>query len=172
MGDSLRKYRSTLIKCPQAAREAFFRSIFILSTCVLLCILLLIISSCGRDNTVTEYKLKKIDPKEKASYGHEWLPLIPAKYRVGQDSVVEEIGGELTKYTRCKIFSVDNWECQHNDHSGSFGCKDGQFWRKPSWVETKIVSVWEYNIVRCKWAIYDPYDGYFWGAVRCISGCP
>jgi hypothetical protein len=168
MDDSLKKYRAILIEGLPKAQDSVFNTVLTLFGHALLCILLLITSSCGRSDTVTEYTLQKIDPKEKTSFGHEWIPLNPTKYRVGHDTVVQEIGGKLTKYTNCKIFSIDNWECQYNEGSGSFGCKDGHFWQNPSWQNTKIVSAWEYNFVRCKWAINDPYDGPFWGTVRCV----
>ena len=86
-----------------------------------------LVSSCSEKNTVTEYSLQKVDPKE--SYGHDWLPLNPTTYRVGNNSVTSETVGILDKYDDCKIMSLENWECKYSDGSGNFGFRNGDFWR-------------------------------------------
>ena len=137
-----------------------------LSVVSLVLIVACLISACGESTTITEYSLKKVDPKN--NYGHDWMPLNPTIYRIGNNSVTSETAGILDKYDDCKTMSVENWECKYG--SGSFGFKNGEFWRHPDWSDVKIVSRLEYNRVSCEWAYEDKYDGKFWGAVRCVMG--
>ena len=67
----------------------------------------------------------KVNPKDHD--GHEWLPLNPATYRIGNNTVVSETAGILDKYKNCTVTSTDNWEYQYNDGSGSFGVRNGEF---------------------------------------------
>lgn len=135
---------------------------------LLACMVLLLTAACSEDHTVTVYSLKKVDPTQ--SYGHQWLPLNPATYRIGTDIVVSEIAGFLRKHKNCKILSDDDWECRYEDNSGSFGFRNGQYWELPISENKNIVSRWEYNMVRCEWAIDDESDGPFWGTIRCVLG--
>lgn len=123
--------------------------------------------SCD-NNTITEYSIEKVDPMQ--SYGHEWLPLNPTTYRIESSTVVSETAGLLDKYENCVTMSAQNWECSYSDGSGSFGFRNGEFWRLPKRDGVKVVSSLEYNRIRCEWAYEDNIEGKFWGAVRCISG--
>lgn len=127
-----------------------------------------LISACGDNSTITEYSLQKVNPKD--SYGHDWLPLNPTTYRVGNNSVASETAGILDKYDNCTTISVESWECKYSDGSGSFGFRNGEFWRDPEWRDIKTVSRLEYNRVRCEWAYEDKYEGKSWGAIRCVIG--
>ena len=127
-----------------------------------------LISACGENMIITEYSLKKVDPE--SNYGHDWLPLNPTTYRIGNNSVTSEIAGILNKYDNCITMSVENWECEYNDGSGNFGFRNGEFWEQPEWSDVKVVSRLEYNRVRCEWGYEDEYEGKFWGAVRCVMG--
>ena len=89
----------------------------------------LLISACDEKMTITEYSLQKVDPK--SSHGHEWLPLNPTTYRIGNNSVTSETVGYLDKYDNCKTMSVKNWECKYNDGSVEFGVRNRKFWRQP-----------------------------------------
>jgi ABC-type oligopeptide transport system substrate-binding subunit len=135
---------------------------------LLACIALLLTAACSEDRTINKYSLRKVDPKQ--SYGHEWLTLNPTTYRIETDFVVSETVGILIKHNNCTILSKDDWECRYNDYSGSFGFRNGQFWELPLSEETKTVSRWRYNVVRCEWAIDDESDGLFWGTIRCVVG--
>ena len=117
---------------------------------------------------VTVYSLQKMEPGNK--YGHDWMTLNPSTYRVRDGVVVEEVAGNLHRYEDCTTLNVENWECQYSDKSGSFGVRDGQFWRRPVWNDYQEVSRFRYNMVRCEWAVQDPYDSFFWGALRCVFG--
>ena len=124
--------------------------------------------ACSESNTITEYSLKKVDPIQ--NHGHEWLPLNPTTYRIEINTVVSETAGILSKYEKCTTMSVENWECQYSDGSGSFGFRNGKFWELPEVDDVIIVSRFEYNRVNCEWAYEDKYEGKIWGAVRCIIG--
>lgn len=129
---------------------------------------LVLLAGCGDDRTITAYPLKNVDPK--TSYGHEWLPLNPTIYLVGEKQVVSKTVGLLAEYHKCTILSPRNWECSYSDGSGRFGFRDGEYWEVPVWGGVEYVSRLEYNWVRCKWAFHDKHEGYFWGAVRCVAG--
>jgi hypothetical protein len=125
-----------------------------------------VFAACGDDRIVTVYSLKKVDPQK--SYGHEWLCLNPTTYHIGEDKVVSSIVGNLKEYRKCTILSPRDWECSYSDGSGRFGFRNGEYWESPVWNDVKHVSRFEYNRVRCEWAINSEIDGYFWGAVRCV----
>jgi hypothetical protein len=127
-----------------------------------------LLTTCGDSRLVTEYPLKKVDPKE--NQGIEWLPLNPTTYRIDNNIVISETLGLLAKYEECKALSLDNWECKYSDGSGSFGFKNGEFWRIPAFRDIKVVSRFEYNCIRCEWALKDTHEGMLWGAARCIIG--
>jgi hypothetical protein len=124
--------------------------------------------ACSDRATVTEYSLKKVNAKD--NYEHERLPLNPTTYRIGNNTVVSETVGILYKYEKCTTMSADDWECQYSDQSGSFGFRNGAFWRIPEWSDTKVVSRLEYNQVRCEWALKSKHESKFWGTARCIFG--
>jgi hypothetical protein len=124
--------------------------------------------ACSDSETVTEYSVQKVNAKD--NYGHEWLPLNPTTYRIGNNTVVSETAGILHKYKNCIVMSTDNWECQYDDGSGSFGVRNGEFWRTPEWPDIRVVSRLEYNRIRYEWALEDKYEGKFWGAVDCVIG--
>ena len=135
----------------------------------LTCFALLLFAACGDDRIVTVYSLKKVDPQK--SYGHEWLCLNPTTYRIGDDKVVSSTVDILNEYRKCTILSPKDWECSYSDGSGRFGFRNGEYWESPVWTDTKHVSRFEYNRVRCEWAISsENNEGYFWGAVRCVLG--
>ena len=118
------------------------------------------ISACGDNSTITEYTLLK------STTTQEWYPGNPTTYHVGENSVTSETAGSLGKYDNCIILSVRNWECTYSDGSGSFGFRNGEFWRYPQWKGFKAVSRLEYNRVRCESAYSS--EGKFWGTVRCV----
>ncbi|MBC2736569.1 MAG: hypothetical protein HF981_19570 [Desulfobacteraceae bacterium] len=140
----------------------------ILQYLVLFSVIILSLVSCGDNDNPKAYMLLKVDPKE--NYGHEWLPINISTYRVKSDSVVHEIAGMLVEYNRCTILDKDNWECTYSDKFGSFGFRDGDYWERPKLVNSKVVSRWEYNKVRCDWCMNDKNDGVFWGSVKCVTG--
>ena len=127
----------------------------------------LLLIACGDDETITVYELEKSDPH---GYGHEWLPLHPTTYRVGNDKVISETAGMLSEFGDCIIMTTENWECRYDDGSGVFGFRKGEYWENDPWPDRRVVSRFYYNRVRCHWAISDPYDGPFWGALRCVFG--
>lgn len=143
-------------------RTTTFTSLLFLISIVIL------LTACGNSDIITVYSLKKVNPKK--NYGHKWLPLSRTTYRIKNNIVVSDTGGMLAKYENCIIMSPDNWECHYVDGSGSFGFRDGEFWRMPEWDDIKTVSSFEYNRVRCEWALEDKDEGIFWGIVRCILG--
>jgi len=132
----------------------------------LLLSLLLCIICCGDEKTVTVYSVSKVNPKE--SYGHKWLPLNPTTYKIENGQVISSTAGFLSKYQDCAVMSVADWECRYRDSSGRFGIRNGEYWEYPEKPDTRIVSRWEYNKIRCDWAINDGTEGKFMGAVRCL----
>ena len=125
---------------------------------------LLMLSACGDGDTVTVYKVQKVNPAD--SKGHEWLPLNPTTYRVGETIVVSETIGILSKYTDCAILSVDDWECAYSDGSGSMGIQNGEYWRQPEREGFRVVSRLEYHLIECEWDF--GYD-MVWGSFACVS---
>ena len=129
--------------------------------------ILLVLVGCGAGPQVTVYSIRRVDPE--THHGHSWITNNPTTYKVGADSVVAETMGILRKYEDCTILNSRDWSCNHSDGSGSFGIRAGSFWQHPAWDDTEYVSKVEYNITRCQWAISDPYDGPFWGSLRCAT---
>ena len=135
-----------------------------ISTAALLVFLLLV--ACGDEGTVTVYPLKKVYGEH--SYGHEWLPLNPTTYKVGEDKVIGKTLDTLSEYQHCKILSIENWECGHSSEGlWAFGFRSGEFWERPVRDRIRYVSWLRYTLVTCEWDIQDEYDGFVWGAIRC-----
>ena len=128
-------------------------------------LVLFLLVACGDDQTVTGYSLQKVNSAK--NYGHDWLPLNPSTFTVRERTVVSNTIGSLSKYKDCIIQSPEDWECRYSDGSGRVGFRGGDYWLSPLHKGRRIVTRWEYNIVRCKWAIK---DSAIWGAISCGLG--
>ena len=115
-------------------------------------IAVLMLSACGDDDVVVVYQARKVDPAT-WGFGHEWIVKNPTIYRIGESSVVTKVGSFVEKYNDCAILTVDDWKCTYPDKSGSFGFRDGEFWRYPNdgWEDIKTISRFQYNVISCKW---------------------
>lgn len=119
---------------------------------------LLALSSCDRgapvvpldDDFVTVYPIRRVDPA--SNFGHDWLPLNPTTYRVGDNVVVGKTAAFLHKYSDCVVLSRSDWECKYSDSSG-FGMRDGTYWVLPEEADTKYVSRFDYMKSKCEWQL-------------------
>ena len=130
-------------------------------------IVLLSTLGCGQGDTVTVYPLRSVDPE--THYGHNQMTLNPTTYQIGQNVVVAEILGNVTRREDCTVFDRTNWECRYSDSSGRFGMRRGAFWADPGWSDTEYVSRLDHNLVRCQWAVSGS-EGAFFGSLRCLLG--
>lgn len=128
--------------------------------------LALALIGCDVGRQVTVYPVAIVDPETNS--GHNRIPLNPTTYRIGYDEVVAETAGNLTKYEDCAVLNANSWSCSHSDGSGSFGMRDGSFWESPGPIHIEHVSSLQYNWLWCQLSVNDPYEGRFWGAVRCL----
>lgn len=137
-----------------------------INTLVILIMMTLLLVSCGqKEDSITNYSLKKMSPSE--DYKYEWLPLNPTTYKIRGNTIVSDTIGFISEYRNCKIFSIDNWECTHSDDSATFGFRNGNYWVTPEWEGVKHVSGLEYNLYNCK--IYmDGEEGPFLGGIACL----
>jgi hypothetical protein len=121
-------------------------------------VILLALSSCNRDapvvalddDFVTVYPIRRVNPA--ANFGHEWLPLNPTTYRVGDNVVVGKTAQFLHKYSDCAVLTKSDWECRYNDRSG-FGMREGTYWVEPVEADTKYVSRFDYMKLHCEWQL-------------------
>lgn len=131
-------------------------------------LLLLFLAGCRDNQTNKVYPLKKLGSTEN---GGDWLPLNPTTYRLTGSKIISKTAEFLNEYTNCKIMSINAWECAYSSTSmDKFGFNNGNFWQYPEWEGYRYASMIEYNLIRCRWAIIDEYDGYLAGAARCVFG--
>lgn len=124
--------------------------------------------ACSDSSTVTSYKLKKIDPEYRNHFGWEWSRLNPSSFKVSGNTVTQLTGGFVWEHDNCQVFTVNDWECQYSDASGSFGYRDGKYWEYPIDESRKIVSRLHYARVSCEQNLQD--QGLFFGAIVCVIG--
>ena len=104
-------------------------------------------------NTVTVYSLRNI--KDNNVGKPTQLNNSPTIYAVRNDAVVSSIGSFISKYDKCAVLNVENWECEYSDGSGSFGFRNGDYWHLPHYEDTEYVSRFSYVLNKCQWWIFE-----------------
>lgn len=104
-------------------------------------------------NTVTVYSLRNIgdnDPDKPT-----WLGNSPTTYAVRNNVIVSSVGSFISKYDKCAVLNVENWTCEYSDGSGSFGFRNGDYWKLPHYEDTEHVSRFSYVLNKCQWWIFE-----------------
>lgn len=117
----------------------------------------LLLLGCDREQKITVYMLKKNNSESTLGIG--WWPLNPITYYLKDGKVISNSGGIIEEYGNCTIASRDNWECRLSDGSGKFGVMNGVYWNYPLWSDVKIVSSFEYRIIKCRLWLNDRHSG-------------
>lgn len=121
--------------------------------------ILLSLSACD-DGTITAYPITETKSEDPLP----WLALNPTTYSRQGDSIVSNTIGILSRYDRCVVADIENWECTFDDGSGQFGFRQGSHWRDPVFDDVYVGRL-EYNVLRCRWHHHD--EGLL-GIMRCI----
>jgi hypothetical protein len=111
----------------------------------------------------TLYQLTKTDPKNSSESNlPEWMTGGITHYKIQGEKVVANHGSYIDKYEDCTVFDDDHWKCTYSDGSGSFGVRNGDFWRRPEWKEWKEVSRFQFMLTKCEWWFLEgPVEGAF-----------
>jgi hypothetical protein len=113
---------------------------------------LFLFSDPTESNSYTLYQLTKTDPGGSSEPDlPEWMPGGVTHYKIQGGNIVQRQGSYIDKYEDCTVFDEDQWECTYSDGSGSFGVRNGDFWRRPEWDGWKEVSRFQFMLKKCEW---------------------